>query len=412
MRNFHGAIVFTDEPTGFYGFLRNAFNLLAKEEMEAVAKQGLVPSVEYPSFGYEGDKYETTVRQFYTAWSNFATEKAFEWKDLYKYTNAPDRRYRRAIEKENKRVREDSLREFNDSVRVLVAFVRKRDPRYIPSKQTEAERQNALRDLAIAQATRSRAANQARLRDQVLPDWVIDREPEEQMVFDEFISEEEHFECVVCGKNFKSEKQYWVHESSKKHQKAVKAIKYCMQKENINFHLEHAEKGYNKNGSEPQTILQSENAISGKENEVSWEIVESEPVFENTTAICHTRTEPELAITELKLSDTHDIEENEQYFDYSEEIKGYLADFPDSKLGDSDTLSAFSKPKKRKAAQKRAKRAKQQSESDLSGSQHTCGTCGSSFSSRTRMFQHISNNKHETPMSELKKGGKEKKKKH
>lgn len=415
MRNFHGAVIFTDRPTGFFGFLRNTFASLAKEEMEAVAKQGFVPSVEYPSFGYESDKYESTVKQFYTVWSNFATQKTFRWKEFYKYKDAPDRRYRRAMEKENKRLREDGIREFNDSVRALVSFVRKRDPRYIPSKQTETERQNTLRDIAAAQAARSRAANEAKLGDQVLPEWVVAREPEEQMVSDEHISEEEHFECVACGKTFKSEKQFWTHESSKKHQKTVYALKKQMRRENMTFHLEDDENDYDKSGSEPENIIQHGNATSGDENRDSQEYDKTESIIENYISKNLTHTDLETAVIETRLTDRQNIEKNEQDADDVEEIKDYLADSSDLKLAEcdtADTLSASPRAKQGKAALKRAKRANQQAESKPSDPQHTCGACGSTFPSRTRMFQHISDNKHETPNPKSKKGGKDKRKKH
>ena len=412
MRNFHGAVVFTDGPTGFFGFLRNAFALLAKEEMEAVAKQGLDSSIEYPSFGYESDNYESTVKQFYTAWSNFATQKTFVWKDFYKYTNAQDRRYRRAMEKENKRFREDGIREFNDAVRSLVAFVRKRDPRYIPSKQTEAERQNALRDLAVAQAARSRAANEVMLKDQMLPDWVVARESEEQLVSEESVIEEQHFECVACGKTFKSEKQYWVHESSKKHQKAVYALKKHMRRENKNFHLQGAGKVYENDSPESETLSQCGNNFSDGGNKSSQEHGKSEPAVGSYIAKHPIRTDSEEAIIKIRLGDTQDIEENEQQFEYTEKVKNDLADSPDSEFADcssTDTSSVFPKQKQGKAAQKRAKRALRQAESNISGLKHTCGACGSSFQSRTRMFQHISDNKHEILVPKSQNRGKGKK---
>lgn len=415
MRNFHGAVIFTDGPTGFFGFLHNTFASLAKEEMDAVAKQGFVPSVEYPCFGYESDKYESTVKQFYTVWSNFATQKTFRWKELYKYKDAPDRRYRRAMEKENKRLREDGIREFNDAVRALVSFVRKRDPRYIPSKQTETERQDTLRDIAAAQAARSRAANEAKLGDQVLPDWVVAREAEEQMVSDEHISEEEHFECVACGKIFKSEKQFWTHESSKKHQKTVYALKKQMQRENMSFHLEDDENDYDKNGSEPENVSQYGNAPSGDENRDSQDYDKTESIIENSISKSPIHTDLEIAVTETRLTNTQNTEKNEQDADNVEEVEGDLAESSDMKFAEcdtADTLSAFPKAKQGKAALKRAKRANQQAESKLSDLQHTCGACGSTFPSRTRMFQHISDNKHEIPTSKSKKGGKDKRKKH
>src|SRR4051794_14659393 len=106
------------------------------------------------------------------------------------------------MEKENKKFRDEGIREFNDAVLSLVAFVKKRDPRYVPNTQSEAERQQFLRNSAAAQAARSRAANQEKLAEYVVPDWAQSRDEDDHN--DEFsMSEEEdeveEIECVVCN---------------------------------------------------------------------------------------------------------------------------------------------------------------------------------------------------------------------
>jgi len=125
---------FTDSPTGFFGGLRDTFQSLAREEELACEWEGL-DAVDYPSFGHADDSYEDVVKPFYAVWNGFSTRKTFSWKDIYRYSDAPDRRVRRIMEKENKRLREEGIREFNDAVRSLIAFVRKRDPRYKPNSQ-------------------------------------------------------------------------------------------------------------------------------------------------------------------------------------------------------------------------------------------------------------------------------------
>ena len=228
----NSSIPFTDAPNGFYGILQETFSTLAKEENMACDWEGFEP-VEYPTFGHAEDNYEDVVRPFYRVWINFSTKKTFSWRDAYRSADAPDRATRRLMEKENKRFRDEGIREFNDAVRSLVAFVRKRDPRYIPNSQTEADRQKILRDAAAAQAARSRAANQAKLKEHVIPSWAQSQVPEDILsvsVAEE--SEVEHIECVVCGKTFKSEKQYETHEKSKKHIKAVQQLQREMRKEN------------------------------------------------------------------------------------------------------------------------------------------------------------------------------------
>lgn len=234
---FTKSVPFTDAPNGFYGSLRSTFFTLAKEEETTCECEGL-EAIPYPDFGTANDSYEEVVRPFYAVWMAFTTKKTFSWMDTYKYADAPDRRIRRLMEKENKRLRDEAIKEFNDVVRSLVAFVRKRDPRYIPNTQSEAERQRLLRDAAAAQAARSRAANQAKLNESVLPDWIINKEVEEEIFTESELSEEERHECVICSKSFKSEKQYETHEKSKKHIKAVQQIRRQMYKENKALELD------------------------------------------------------------------------------------------------------------------------------------------------------------------------------
>ena len=224
--HFTGQIDFSDSSGGCYSTLRTLFDRLAEEELVACDWEGL-DCPDYPSFGQADDDYEKVVRPFYATWNGFATQKTFAWMDVYRTVDAADRRVRRIMEKENRRFRDAGTREFNDTVRQLVAFVRKRDPRYKPNTQTPAERQKIIRDAATAQAARSRAANRAKLAEkQSIPQWARQEEPTEEDVQEVQEEEpEEQFECVVCRKTFKSEQQFSVHEKSKKHLKAVQRLK-------------------------------------------------------------------------------------------------------------------------------------------------------------------------------------------
>lgn len=248
---FNSNVPFNDSPTGFFGVLDTTFGQLATEEAAACEWAGYDP-VDYPPFGNASDEHDSTVKPFYTAWSTFSTKKPFSWKDKWRLADAPDRAVRRLMEKENRKLREDAIRDFNDAVRSLVAFVKKRDPRYVTNTQSEVDRQKTLRELAAAQAARSRAANQARLKnaaDGFVAEWAQSRDDGEgHYVDDEFAtsaedeeSEIECFECVVCNKVFKSEKQFEAHEKSKKHIKAVQQLKRQMRKEGRDLDLEAGE---------------------------------------------------------------------------------------------------------------------------------------------------------------------------
>ncbi|TGJ80767.1 hypothetical protein E0Z10_g7995 [Xylaria hypoxylon] len=245
MGRFSKSVPLDDSPNSFFTILRETFDRLADGESAAADWESLTPP-EYPAFGESTDD-DTTAKAFYGRWSNFSTCLGFSWKDKWRLSDAPDRRVRRLMEKENKKLREDAIREFNDAVRSLVIFVRKRDPRYVPNNQSEAERQQILRDSAAAQAARSRAANQEKMNNvDAIPEWARSRGDDDAYA-DEFSesedeSEVEQIECVVCNKIFKSEKQFEAHEKSKKHLKAVQQLKRQMRKDDATFDLGEAVK--------------------------------------------------------------------------------------------------------------------------------------------------------------------------
>lgn len=242
---FNARTEFSDSAGGFFGVLREQFDTLAKEELIASEREDLEP-IHYPSFGNAKSNYEDIVRPFYAIWNGFATRKTFSWKDVYRYSEAPDRRVRRLMEKENKRLRDEAVRDFNETVRSLVQFVRKRDPRYHPNTQTEAERQKIIRDAATAQAARSRAANQARAAQQApIPAWSCNVDSLEDDISSESQNNEpkEYFECVVCRKVFKSEKQFEAHEKSKKHIKAVQQLQSQMRSDDRALNVEGRDNG-------------------------------------------------------------------------------------------------------------------------------------------------------------------------
>lgn len=241
---FNSTIPYTDDINGFYSIAGEKFQHLAEEEEAAADYEG-IECPEYPTFGSSSSDFDTVVKPFYNAWAGFATRKSFAWEDKYRLSDAPDRRTRRWMEKENKKIRDDATREFTDAVRFLVSFVRKRDPRYTPNTQSEADRHKSLRTAAAAQAARSRAANKEIYSSFEVPEWVHSRGAETDQHHQPSESESEEseteiLECVVCNKKFKSEKQFESHERSKKHIKAVQDLRRQMKKETANFELDTA----------------------------------------------------------------------------------------------------------------------------------------------------------------------------
>lgn len=388
---------FSDSPSGFFGGLQEKFSQLASEEQQACQWEGQ-DEVHYPSFGCSGDQFETVVRPFYAAWAGFSTRKSFAWRDAYRYSEAPDRRVRRMMEKENRRLRDEGIRQFNDAVRSLVAFVKKRDPRCKANAQNEAQRQEALRSSVAAQAARSRAINQAKMKEHVVPEWARSEQPLSDEESSE--SEIESFECVACNKDFKSQKQLEAHERSKKHLKAVKQLCREMQFENeelnldptittddlgadaLNDHQEHIETeeldghssdnhGDDENKHRQQETpnpSDSETEHDGRQSSASGSSVHRRP---SSDSLDENDYAPR-PLVEARLNSN--LEEENSVSQLTGLLSNStLAEQPsDAKLG--------------KAKQKRAKKAAKGS-GQPSG--NVCRFCSDTFPSRTKLFAHL-----------------------
>lgn len=446
--HFRGKGDFSDSPTGFYGMLREVFASLAKEEELACEWEDLDPVV-YPSFGRSNDGYDDIVKPFYAAWNGFATRKSFSWEDVYRFSDAPDRRVRRMMEKENEDFRNEGIRDFNDAVRSLVAFVKKRDPRFKPNYQTEADRQKIMRDKAAAQAARSRAANQAKQTQQeLMPEWMKSSEVPENEISDE--NEEalkEQVECVVCKKSFKSEKQYEAHAKSRKHVRAVQHIQRQMQKEDKNLNLEEpgkktADPQEEANGATEadESDKVSDEASSGDQTHEKSEVEHSDqnPAapsqaenFDNSEGELQERVNrDEKPVLRSELSASSSNDEYATWEKVGERIQGgqdgqdgtssgskaiplevdlvigRLAS--ESLQGDSDSNP---QPKLGKAKEKRAKKALQkQTATARPDTELKCAACQTTFPSKTTLFNHIKDLGHAQPVAKPAKGGKGKEK--
>jgi DnaJ homolog subfamily A member 5 len=433
MLRFNGKLEFTDAPSGFYGGLSEFFKQLAKEEDIACQWEDEDP-MDYPDFGSKDDSYEDVVRPFYLAWTGFATRKSYAWKDQYRLSDAPDRRIRRLMEKENKKLREDAVQEYNDAVRSLLAFVRKRDPRVANNQKSEAERQKILRDAAAAQRARSKAAHQARIKNldasSTIPDWAQSRTKDDhEGGFSSDSEIEEHeYDCIVCDKTFKSEAQYTVHEKSKKHIKLLKQLQREMKEEDVQINdQEEAEPG-GQDSEDKQTpeeavkddaVLLTTTGEGPEEGENGAQPLRGDDPLTNGHAV-------PLQPPSAPLDDSDDADDDDGDYAPREALEERLGsraeDILASELADSnlesspavtDTDSA-SHPKLGKAKQRRAKKAAQQASGVTSqqGSEFRCTRCGADFSSKTKLFAHLKEQPtHAALVSQMKasKGGKGKK---
>jgi DnaJ family protein A protein 5 len=412
---FNGRVRFDDSVEGFFGFLRDAFARLAKEEEISADIEGLdIP--EYPSFGHKEDTHEDVVQDFYRGWAGFSTKKTFAWRDMYRLNEAPDRRIKRLMERENKKLRDEGIRDFNDAVRALLAFVRKRDPRYTPHIQSEAERQRALREASAAQAARARAANAAKI-DAFVPEWAKLREPDDDEEISEEESEEEHFECVACHKTFKSEKQFEVHERSKKHQKAVQALRRKMQKDNARLNLDadvmssgavtlsNEDESDQTSGDELPEI--DELDLRDEVASVDGTVADDKSKYDDKN---RSKIQQAFGGADDDSQDEDEAEDEAGDSDYAPRSNfktrldgGALDSMKESlpvtplKNDEGNDVPQPAEKKLGKAAQKRAKKATKVAEAESEELKFKCAMCTAGFPSKTRLFQHIKDFGHAAP---------------
>jgi DnaJ family protein A protein 5 len=193
-----------------------------------------------PAFGGPKADYQKTVRAFYEHWSNFQSQQDFAWFDIYRLSDAPDRRVRRLMEKDNKKRRDNGKREFNELVRNLVAAVKRRDPRVAAAALAKkaAEEKKLEQQAARQQEAKQRRVNNEKKFTQAA--GPVDEQYE--AMFRDMINENDGnddvkqiFECVACGKDFKSRNAFESHEKSKKHIAAAAKLRAEMLAEEGEF---------------------------------------------------------------------------------------------------------------------------------------------------------------------------------
>lgn len=220
---------FSDSGKGFYKVYSDVFDKIQANEINFAKKLGLgIDSVRQAPLMGNLDSPYAQVTAFYSYWLGFSTVMDFCWADEYDAMAGPNRKSRRLMEEENNKVRRKAKREYNDTVRKLADFVKKRDKRVIDMKvkknlemeKKKEEEKERKRKLEMERKERAMAYEE--------PDWAKVDEEEVEDLYEDDESEkkdEKEFYCVLCGKKFKSEKQWKNHEQSKKHKEKVAEFK-------------------------------------------------------------------------------------------------------------------------------------------------------------------------------------------
>lgn len=262
---------YTDSSKGgFYFIYRSLFEQLEQVEGEQFQT----------SFGSMNTPYEPSLLSFYDKWLSFSSKR--DWSQFLfpedhseAYLKGTNHNYRRQINRELQKKREKFKREYNETIRSLAAFIRKRDPRH-QAWQTRKKQDN----LAQEQSRKSQQKLERKLQDEAFEEqpWAkvtiediyklareyeeslelasstnsysysnshseSDKEVEESSFFpslteinnkdesedkdkdenDDFVE----FYCAPCEKSFKSENQWKNHSGSRKHKSILASLGLC-----------------------------------------------------------------------------------------------------------------------------------------------------------------------------------------
>lgn len=215
---------FGADAQGFYAVYGALFAKL--DDLDAASADGDGDFHAAPAFG-GADAPAEDVAGFYQHWRSYVTRRSFAWVDEYKTTDAPTRQVRRAMDKENKKLRDAARKAFTADVRELVEFVYRRDKRVLALQKLK-EREREQRRLEEEQRKRERQAaydaERRAFQQQEHERWASEAT---SRVTDQHIAQEmeqlrrkldaDVLVCDLCRKTFKSTKQLKNHLTSKKH---------------------------------------------------------------------------------------------------------------------------------------------------------------------------------------------------
>nr|DAD35038.1 TPA_asm: hypothetical protein HUJ06_005678 [Nelumbo nucifera] len=220
-----------DTGKGFFKVYGDVFDKIYAQEVMFAKKLGLGSGTvrDAPLMGNLESPY-AQVSAFYNYWLGFCTVMDFCWVDEYDAMAGPNRKSRRLMEEENKKLRKRAKKEYNEMVRGLAEFVKKRDKRVIDMQMKRNMEQEKRRE---EERTRKKEAERAKLEKARLyeePEWAKVDEEEMENDFDEPDDDKKQSDarelyCVVCSKKFKSDKQWKNHEQSKKHREKVAQLR-------------------------------------------------------------------------------------------------------------------------------------------------------------------------------------------
>ncbi|KAI0805933.1 hypothetical protein BC629DRAFT_1590363 [Irpex lacteus] len=399
---------FHDNEGGFFSIYQNLFKRLAYDESLWEGRS----VEEYPEFGDSSWPWAPTSKQdtsraartFYTFWTNFVTAKDFSWFDQWELNDAPDRRVRRMMERENKKARDDARKTYNDSVRALAMFIRKRDPRYKShlAQQSASNAAKASGRRAPQQVDKPESASSTPAGTYVEQDWQRVSRPTDYADIEwataETGEDSEEWECVACGKTFRSEASWNSHERSKKHLLAVERLKQEMLEEDEMLGLEaEQDEEVDEAGEDSEETAEDpdhQNEPEQAPSRFTAPTTGSETPPDERTKKNHRARSPEmLSKTEKKfMARSADVSRAGtppiESLSLDPTRDPPAVETPTGE-DDEEQPSEPGQPQLSKREKRRAREAAKKAKEAESEKVTVCNACGEKFDSRTKLFSHI-----------------------
>ncbi|XDT31829.1 Zinc finger C2H2 type domain profile [Nakaseomyces glabratus] len=443
----------------------------------------------FPIFGYSSTSYEE-LKLFYTKWSSFNTLKSFTWKDEYMYSRNYDRRTKREINKRNEKARAKAKEEYIKTVKRYVNFIKKLDQRMKEGAKKAAEKRLAderLRKENEMKLRKERLNNEQGAQFHLQSWQTIDQEnwkelekqyekefekrnvdKDDELIGHEFTKNQfqtnnnsQHedvdeiiiYDCFICKKSFKSEKQLENHIKTKLHKRNLDRVQKEMKKDSMALGLDELSDYNDFDSAESETEKlysgMDLNDIDAELKKIEEQLAQSSVTDSEDFTDDNNDTEDQNSLVD-KLSNTnYDIEIDDEINDDTneevqisgadnsetqnaeqdhgsngdseeekeDELTRILRELEESKTSRSnfsDSDEEWSNKKKTKAKKKKNKANtpdKQSITANKNDAKEVCGECRAEFESRNQLFSHIQTEGHVSPLSKDKKGKRSKKNK-
>ncbi|XP_059472105.1 dnaJ homolog subfamily C member 21 [Neocloeon triangulifer] len=438
---------FGDDEKGFYAVYREVFNKIAAEEIDLYREEESDSEFEIPGFGTSTSSYEDVVHDFYAFWQSFSTKKSYAWMDEYDTRQAENRRIVRAMDKENKKVREKARKARNEQIRTLVAFVRKRDKRIELHKQKLAEKakENALK---VENNRKKQLAERKKLFEEANSSKHLNMDDMEGVLKEiehnltaEFGKDEETTEdeeepsgmfCVACNKSFKTDKAFANHENSKKHKENVALLKVTMQEEEVEFQSEEVkesdatadddedlvEVGYEilQEEDDAEEVQEEAAAAPSSKKKKNKKKQTARVRLDSSDVVAEDLEEIGISKKQRRKKDAQAKQSKPPVESDGAEANGEVASANIPVDEDEEQPEKVPPPKLKGKKAKLAKKAERGEKIACEESMEvdtdlTCLTCKSTFPTRNKLFDHFKRTGHAAPITDLPSASKSEKKK-